>query len=169
MTLFGELKLSILYNSGTNVQELKCEYNTSTPSIVTHEIYTNTALRWINVNIQAKPSEIMSVNAYDIETFVLEPTASYDFTNLGTFTNSTITLKMGSSSEGVYIGEMKIFSYDSSNSKGIFYRDYNIIANIPTSMVEYFRVTNGDVVYNGHNTTVSSAAFGDTIDLPFEF
>jgi hypothetical protein len=62
-----------------------------------------------------------------------------------------------------------VFAYDSTSSMGIYYRYYNLIAIIPTEMVEYFRVTNGDVVINGHNGTVSSIPWGNTIELPFTF
>jgi hypothetical protein len=162
----GVLSLSMVHNSGTNLQKLKVTYNTTT---ITQDIYTNAATRWMNIQIQAKPNEIMNVYAYDIETFVLEPAGIFQFTNLGVFTDGNMTLIKPAASLGVYIGETKVFAYDSTSSMGIYYRYYNLIAIIPTEMVEYFRVTNGDVVINGHNGTVSSIPWGNTIELPFTF
>lgn len=167
MTFFGGiLSFSFVHDSTSNLQQLKVTYNGTT---ITQDIYTNATARWINIEIQAKPNEIMNVYAYDIESFTLEPIGIFQFINLGSYTAGDVTMINPTGSLGVYVGEFKAFTYNSINSEGVFYRSYNLIANYPTTMVEYFRVTNGDVVTNGHNGTVSSIPWGDTIALPFTF
>jgi hypothetical protein len=167
MTFFGGiLSLSMVHDSTTNLHQLKVTYNGTT---ITQDIYTNSTTRWLNINIQAKPNEIMNVYAYDIESFTLEPIGVFQFINLGAYTDGDVTMIKPTGSNGVYVGEFKAFTYNGTNSMGVFYRNYNLIANYPTAMVEYFRITNGDVVTNGHNGTVSSIPWGDTIALPFTF
>lgn len=111
----------------------------------------------------------MDVYAYDIETYKLEPTAVFHFISLAAFTEGKIVLHKGTAPKGVFIGELKAFALDLKSSWGINYRHYNLITNIPSNMVEYLRVTQGDIVLNAHNGTVTSVPFTSTIELPFTF
>lgn len=156
----------VVYDSATNVQQIKATYNGDT---ITKDIYTNGTNRWMNIQIQAKPNTIMTVHVFDIETFSLESTAVLEFLNIGSFTNGTVAFQNTVAPLGVYLGELKIYELDLEHSKGITYRRYNLINDIPSSMLEYVRITEGSLVTNAHNGTVSSITVNNTIPLPFDF
>ena len=160
--------MSIVHDSSTDLKQLKILYNGNT---ITRDIYTSSTNRWINVQVLARSNQIMEVYAWYIESFTLEPTASFEFHTLAAFTNGTITIKAGTTSplEGVYFAEMKVFTLDLVNSLGILYRYYNIISEVPSTMIEYFRVTEGSIVQNAHNDTVISVPHSGVIEMPITF
>ena len=164
--MFDVLVFSISHDSTTNITQVSCAYNGNT---ITNTIYTSGTNRWINFEVQAKPNTIMDVFAYDIETFNLSPTASYHFLTIGAFTNTTVVLHNTVSPEGVYLGELRAYKLNLSTCLGIYYRNYAVISNLPSDMVEYVRVTDSNLVMNANNGTVTSIAILHSIQLPFTF
>lgn len=122
----------------------------------------------MNIEIQANSSSLMNVYVYDIETFVLEPTGVFQFTNLIDMTNGTLKMHQTTSPLGIYFAEIKVYQLSLSINYGIDYRFYNVIGDYPSEFVNYIRITEGNLVLNANNDTVTSFAITDSIDFPFQ-
>ena len=163
-SLVGEFNLSIAMVSVTNTVTLKSSYlleNFAT------EIYSSPTHRWINIQIFIKENSKMELFAWDYGNFSLEPKISQIVAVPTTFSNEKLIFKATGNSAGVYFSEIRVFKLKPNFCSGVFFRNYNIINQIPSDMIQYSRFSNGIFYIKSHLTTPESQNISSEVS-PFE-
>ena len=149
---FSVLKMSVIYNDVSNVFSIKTEYNGET---MTTDIYTSTTHYWVNIQLQANSSSLMDLLAWNYGSYMLGPSIDHKYTTFVPFSDTTIRFYSTTAPRGVLFSEVRSYQLQSNFSPGVFYRQYSVINNIPSSLIKYTRITNGTFFLNAQ---ISGAA-----------
>ena len=156
---FTQIVLNIVYNDVSHVFSIKTTYNGATK---TTDIYTSTTHSWINIELQAKSGTLMDILGWNFGSFSLTPSFYHHYTSPLPISDTTIVFHSTTIPQGALFSEVRAYKLQTNLSPGIFYRQYSLANNIPSSMIKYTKITNGTFFLNAQLANAPSISISPT-------